>query len=222
MISGIKPLNDWQKECKDGLRNALRASVEIMGKNGAEACKHAIILMAQSAAKITPKAPNKRPVSSDINTRSEFVTVYNKDGKQSRLFKFNFDTKKSVGVGTRMSGTWAQAQKIANRGLAQRSWMWGLKNLNAGKITSRPISGVGRMITISTEKVIGYILENALSYITKILPAGWEYEIARRAGDRIMHQAKQKIEREYLREMRNVRRGGYAMGQGIQRFFVRA
>lgn len=215
MSSGIKPLNDWQNECKDGLQKALQASVEIMGRNGAEACKHAIILMAQSAAALTKQSPKNRKPEQDPRIKGrggQFVRVFKKTGEESKLYRLSLEN----------DAEWQKAKLIANRGLAKRSWMWGLSRLDSSKVTSRPIPGVGRMININTSKLIGYILQNALSYIVKILPAGWEFTVAEKASNKIMKQAKMKIEREYLREMRNVRRGGYAMGQGIQRFFVRA
>lgn len=215
MTNGITPLNDWQKECKDALGNALKASVEICGRTGAEACKHAIILMAESARALTKQAPKNRKTEHDPRIKGrggEFMRVFKKDGKETKFYRFAFEN----------DAAWIKAKNIANRGLAKKSWMWGLKNLNAAKVTSRPLPGVARMITIQTEKVIGYILQNALSYLTKILPSGWEYSVAQSAGNKIMRQAVMKIENGFMREMRSVRRAGFAAGLGISRFILRA
>lgn len=216
MSSGIKMVGDWRTGIENPLRFALAASVEICGRNMAEACKHAIILMAQSAAKETPQAKVNRQVLTDDKKR-KYVEVY-KQGNSTpkRFYQFRANV-----LGKYL---WENARKIGNRGLAKRSWMWGLKGLNV-QSGSRPLYGVTTLKTIATEKYAGYILTDRLKYLPKILRPGWEQRVRMAAENRIMKQAQMKLEREWATKMRGITRGaksaGRAMG-GIGRYFLRA
>jgi hypothetical protein len=214
MTNGITMVGDWQAECKNALRNALRASVEISGRTGIEACKHAIILMAQSARALTKQSPKNRKVEHDPRFRGkagEFIRIFRQNKSESRFFRFHFKD----------NSEWQTARRIANRGLAKRSWMWGLKNLNK-TIDSKEIPGVGSLIKIQTEKVVGYILKNALSYLKKALPSGWEYVVVQKAANKIMHNARKKIENDFMRERRGTWRKGFVGGFGLNKFFLKA
>jgi hypothetical protein len=217
----LKTLGDWQKKIAVPLNDVLAVSMDICGRTGAEACKHAMILMAQSARAITPKAPPRRPIASDVHTHAEYVTTYKKDGTNSRVFKFMFGDPKRGGAGATLEGTWAQAQKIANRGLAARSWMWGLKKFGVAS-AGKPMGGVTTLMTITGEKACGYILTDRIKYLLKIMPAGWESTVAQRAGNKIMKQAAMKIERQWKSEMARSRRAGAAVGKNLARYFLRA
>jgi hypothetical protein len=216
----LKTLGNWQKQIDAPLRDVLAVSMDVCGRNAAEACKHALILMAQSAKGITPKSPLRRAVATDMRTHADFVTTYKKSGGESRIFKFMFGDPKRGGEGATLKGTWAQAQIIKNRGLAARSWMWGLKGMNGGA-GGRAIPGVAKTLTIIGEKAWGYILRNSLSYLVKIMPTGWESRVGEMAGNKIMKQAAMKIERQWKAEMARARRGGAMAGTNLARHFMR-
>ena len=100
--------------------------------------------------------------------------------------------------------------------------MWGLKGLDASKVTSKPFPGVAHTMTILNEKSCGYILQNTLSYLLKILPTGWEAAVMQKAGNKIMKQAAMKIERQWRSELARPRRAGMAVARGLASYFTRA
>ncbi|MDD4860793.1 MAG: hypothetical protein PHH96_02180 [Smithellaceae bacterium] len=211
MTNGIKPIGDWPTQIKNPLKDALRASVEICGRTGAEACKHAIILMAQSAVAMTKQAPKNRKVEQDPRIKGkggQFARVFKKTGGETKFYRLSMDEEK-----------WRKVKLIANRGLAKKSWMWGLRGL--GKPSAKPIPGVAWITTLATKNVGGYILNNALSYLLKILPAGWEQVVQQKAANKIMKQAVIKIERNFMAEMRKTRRTGMAVGAGLSKYFLK-
>ena len=212
----IKMIGDWKKEIGVPLRNALAVSMDVTGRTGAEACKHAIILMAQSARALTPQSKKKRKVERDAsNYGAEYVNVWSK-GRESRFYRWNFLRK------SKAKGTWEQAQQIKNRGLAKRSWIWGLKALGKTMAGSRPMSGIAIVKSILGEKSSGYILTDRMSYLLRILPAGWEQSVAMKAGNKIMAQARDKLQRQWKCEMlRNMRSRRQAIA-GISKYFLKA
>lgn len=211
----LRTLGDWQKQMAIPLQDILRVSMDVVGKTGAGACMQCLILMAQSARAMTPKSKSKRPVEIDVGLHgAKYVNVFHK-GKQSRLYEFNFLR------GGKMEGTWDQARIIKNKGLAARSWMWGLRGMK-GALIGRPIPGVAKTLTILGEKACGYILQNSLSYLLKIMPAGWQAAVATKAGNKIMKQAAMKIERQWKSEMSHARRGGMGIGLSLARHFAGA
>lgn len=211
----LKTLGDWQKKLAVPLRDVLAVSMDVTGRNGAEACKHAIILMAQSASAMTKQAPKNRKVLKDFNNRP-YIQRYNKQGPFA-MYPPMSKKENPRGYADFMN-RW---QPIANRGLAKKSWMWGLRGLDAGIKSSRPIPGVAKTMKILSEKSCGYILQNALSYLLKILPAGWQAAVAEKAGNKIMKQAAMKIERQWRSELSRPRRGGMAVGRGLASYFAR-
>jgi len=215
MKSGIVMVGDWKKQLQDPLRAALNASVNICGRTAAEACKHAIILMAQSARALTKQSPTKRKIEQDPSIKGkggQFIRIFKKNGEQSRFFRFAFPS----------DAEFQTARVIKGRGLARRSWMWGLKGLAPGKSDGKSLPGVSKLFTISSAKSFGYILTDSLHYLTKILPAGWEYTVREKAGNKIMHQARAKIENSFVREMKNARRAGFAGGVDLAKYILRA
>lgn len=220
MSGEIKMVGDWRQGITDPLGMALATSVAVCGRTMAEACKHAIILMAQSAAALTPQAKRKRKIERDMRLHgAEYVTVHKKEGAQSRIYKFKFNPIEQARSGA-LKGTWEQAQNIANRGLAKRSWMWGLRGLGQPSV-SRPIPGVAYVKSIISETHAGYILRDTLKYLIKILPAGWEQTVKQKAENKIMRQAKMKLEREWGSAMRRKQRAGAVIGRGIGQYFLR-
>lgn len=211
----LKTLGEWDKEIGVPLKDALRVSIAITGRTGEEACKHALILMAESARAMTPKSKKNRKVHND--SIGKFVGVYRqqKGNRVTRLYEFAFSEDNP----DRIEGTWEQAKLIGNRGLAKRSWMWGLNRLGVAKREGKEISAASRVYSVTRETVSGYIKENRLNYITKIMPAGWEREVTRKATNKIMAQAQRKIERQWQSAMRRRTR---SQVRSINQFFLKA
>lgn len=217
---------DAVKTIRDRLQYALAMSVEIMGRTGEEACRHAMILMAQSARALTMKSKATRPVLRDGASGgsgrgdrlkgARFVEVFEQGKKQpSRVYeyfyKFGFKGR------PKFSGSFDDAKKIKNQGLAKRSWMWGLRAINGPAPERSPIRGTYSLHTISSEKTCGYIKENKLSYITEAMPASWESDVAMAATNKIMKQAQMKIERKWVGA---VKKEGRASVRTLQSFFL--
>ena len=221
--SNIKMVKDWRKEMEVSLNGAINATHEIAGRSLAEACKHAIIMMAQSASRMARQAQKKRPVLADIRTHAEFIEIYRQKKPVTRIFKHMFGDPKRGGAGATLRGTWQQAQTIKNRGLAKRSWMWGLKALNAPQgQAKKPISGVGWLKKIITPTHGGFILGNNLSYILKVMPAGWQATIKQLVANKIMKQAQVRLENQWKAEMRRQRRAVVRVAADLGKYFLRA
>jgi len=182
--ASITPVGDWAQKVDRPLREALRASVEVCGRTGEEACRHALILMAQSARKLAKTARKNRTVERD--DYGKYVEVYNKGRSGPRkVYEWMFSKNRLE----RIPGTWENAKRIGNRGLAKRSWMWGLGRLGAGSVGAA-IRGTSRVYSILTEKVSGYVKENRLDYIQQAMPSGWEAMVEASASNKIKAQAK--------------------------------
>ena len=207
----FKTIGNWQNGLAVPLRDALAVSMDVIGRTGEEACKHAMILMAQSARALTKKAPKNRPVLRDSHL-GPYVEVYHK-GKRgaSKSYRWNVEHKGEI--------TWEQAKRIKNAGLAKRSWMWGLNRLgqDAG---SREIPGASAFYVVNQPNLHGYVKENRLGYLSKpkVMEAGWESTVLMRAGNKIMAQARDKLERVWKR---HVARGERSTGRTVASFFTR-
>jgi len=168
-------------------------------------------MMAQSARQMTPAAKRSRPVQRDAQLNgAEYVEVYGQAKRPpSRLYRFRFSEK--ANPSDRLPGTWANARKIGNTGMAKRSWFWGLRNLPGAPYAmgGKPYRNVARMLTLRGrgDEAYGLILENRLAYITKILPADYEAQAARAAGNRILTIAARKIEADNVRDIKKIVRG---------------
>lgn len=231
MSEGIfKLVGDWKKEMNVPLSTALQASIDVIGRTGEEACRHAIILMSQSASAITETSPQKRKIMRDPAfggtgkgnrlKGSRYIEVWNQGDKQAtKLFeyrwKFGFRDK------PKLTGTFEEARTIVHRGLAKRSWMWGLGRF--GKHTARAgIRGLFKIHTILGETVSGYVKENRLGYLAKAMPAAWPQMVEQAAANKIMKQAQMKLQRRWQAEMRRERRAWNAAGATISKNFLRA
>jgi hypothetical protein len=219
--TGIKTVGEWGPQVENPLRYALAMSMTVLGKELVEACKHAIILMAQAARKMTPQSLRYRPVASDVWTHSEYVEVFRQNKPPTRIFKFMFGDPKRGGAGATMPGTWKDAQKIANRGLASRSWMWGPAQW-LKQDSSKPIPGVTTIFAVNTGNYAGYILPDRIVYLEKIMPAGWKQAVETSAANKILWQVKNKIIGLYARTLNRNFRTGAGTGMGLSKFFLKA
>lgn len=86
--------------------------------------------------------------------------------------------------------------KIKNRGLARRSWMWGIKGLSKG-----PLAGVTDIQSIFAGDDCGLVLIDRLNYILKTVPAGFSETATRKATDSIMAQVARRVEQRFSVEV---------------------
>jgi len=162
--------------------------------------------MAQSASAMAKKAPARRPILKD-GAGFEYINTYKKGQKQPiPLHKFKFEQSKNNAAWQKkwnINGTWAQARKIKNRGLAKRSWLWGLRKLGGAEGGKGAIPGTSRVYSIVDKNQFDFVKEDRLHYIWEAMPKGWQAEVRMRAGNKIMAQAANKIERDWTRTMGN-------------------
>lgn len=194
----LRPVGDWAGTIKAFLRDALHVSVDVCGRTGEEACRHAVILMAQSAQKLTKQAPALRKIKHDQYGR--YIEQWWGDGQIRKWYDWRWSLPEGQG---RPEVSFESLLDIRNRGLAKRSWMWSLQKLGTTS-SRRPLPGVSRVYTLRTKHVVGYVKENKLHYLNKIMPAGWEQTVAMRAGNKIMAQARLKLERQWRAAMNQV------------------
>lgn len=201
----IRMVNDWNSATGRMTVAALNAAKDVMNKSSDKICKTAIWYMAQSAAKITKLSAKTREVVRNPSFRhlvsAQQYKNLNKNGNDGR------DYYKWTATKLMPQGKWKpifandpkDIRKIKGRGLAQRSWMWGLgrgKGI-AGTYEFKTVtSGTG-----SGKLVGGYILRDKLDYILKALPAGWEKDVESKAINRIMKQAARKLERDFRNQV---------------------
>jgi len=215
----LKPTNNWQAEMRGGLRDALNASMTVIGRTGEQACRHALILMSQSAGKMVRKdRRSTRPIQRDEH--GEYVEVYTQKRREPyHVYKWMFSDDNPQ---ERIPGTWQNARKIGNIGLGKRSWLWGLRRLGAKQAATRPpIPGMSSVYTISGETASGYVKVNRLSYMVKALEKnapGWERLVEIMAGNKIMAQAKRRLERRWKAQMKRRER---MAGRAIQSYFLK-
>lgn len=183
----IRAVNNWRATMHAQYSDALRVSMDVWRRDASEATKHMLILMAQSASAQAPKAAARRPVLRD--ERGEYVEVFRQGRPESRRYKWQFERPDA-------RITWDQARRVGSRGLARRSWLWGLSK------SGKPISGTSRVDQIrSGARMIGWLKENRLSYIDKIMPSGFETVAAAKATNKLMKQAEMKMVKDFEREI---------------------
>jgi len=215
MKNGITQVGNWQAETNKLLNDALRASVEVTGRDGENATRHAIILMAQSARKMTKQAKKNRKIQRTADKRP-YLLKTSKGGRKRRWYLP--DRKREPEEYAEKLAKW---RPIRGRGLAKRSWMWGLKGLKGSPMAKgKPLSGVAYLKKILGSQACGYVLTNSLNYILKIMPPGWQAAVARKAGNRIMKQAARKLESRWKRKMEGPRPAGAGVPAGLEKYFL--
>ena len=188
MKISIKALDDWNKRLDVPLSNAMAASIEIVGGTGRKACEKALVYMAMSAARarnnLTQAAKKNRPTLEDKH--GKYVERYRYDGKIAKDYKWSVER-----AGNR---TWDQAREIVNRGLARRSWMWGIADFHK-QAKGKPIYGVADVAEIVAKNECGLILTNRLGYIQSAIVPNLEQQVATMASNSIMAQSAREIEK---------------------------
>jgi len=262
----LTTLGRWDKQIGVPLGDALAVSMDVTGRTGEEACQHAIILMAQSAAARTRVAKKLRKVVKNPDDRwktdgrrAPFGVMRYSKGK--RVFRPIFRTgeygkqrffdKRSMAFFTHTGpnkNTWTKMasgadianpsivvpgimtdkrRKIGRRGLAKSSWLWGLSRLKArGRLLQKEIPGVTNVARYTAQNLNGYVLTNRLRYITAngVMAPGWEAAVAIAATNKIMAQARNKLEAKWRREMgmpRRARNAPHSDNASIARYFLK-
>jgi hypothetical protein len=211
---------NWEGKMADRLENILARSVQITGKTGEQTLQRAMITMSKTLAgagsgsteALTPIAPARRLVEPNprfahlLRKKQYKAQMIKNPSLRYRYFKFRSWklTQESRGMRelfsnylTRPPAKQRDIGKIGNRGLARRSWMWGLGAF--GVSTARAgIPGVATLAGVVEGRMAGYVKENRLAYVEGILPGGWEKEAERRAGAIIMHTDARRLETAWL------------------------
>jgi hypothetical protein len=223
MNDGLKLLGDWNAKIHTTLQDSLSVSVDVMGRTGEEACRHALILMAQSARAMAPKAPARRPVTVNPKFRHllpHAATLRMREAGQdvSPYFKLTATRLGQRGDTALYANEKARIAKIGRRGLLKRSWMWGLAAMGASGDTGNAIPGTSAVYGLIEGNMAGYVKENRLAYAAKAMPSGWETEVEQRAGNKIMAQARVKLQNAWVGA---VQRGGRANAErALSDFFI--
>jgi hypothetical protein len=223
MASGasLQAIGNWDKEVGVGLSTALSVAMDISGKTGEKACRQALVFMAQSASSprhnVTGASKKNRPTKRDEH--GPYVENYRRGhtGFQ-KLYKWMFEDDNANRQEGMIPGSFKNARVIGNRGLARRSWMWGLSRLG-GKSKGAAIRGTYRVSSLRGETVNGYLKENKLDYIIKALKPGWERMVERLASNRIMAQARNKLESKWRRRV-GARKGVKPSAKALSTYFL--
>lgn len=168
------------------LQAVLTRSVQEIRRSAPEACKHAVIVMAGSAAKATPKGKALRPARDNPLFRHLLrKSQYKKLGQAGKDLRPYFkltgfklrqppNQPKSLYANQRRAIT-----KIRRVGTAKSSWAWGLRKLNkAAAAQQREIPGVTTVENwmhgnLQNGGSAGTLMDNRLSYVEKIMGSGW-------------------------------------------------
>jgi hypothetical protein len=210
--TSLRLIGDWKaKKVQARLEDALNVSVDVMGRTGEDACRHAIILMAQSARARTPMAPARRPVEKNPRFKHLLSKAQYKSlpagTPQYPYFQYRAFRLTQAGRGQQeiFSNDRQRLGRISNRGLAKRSWMWGLAAFGQNEGPRGAIPGTSAVYGVKEQRVAGYVKENRLGYIMAAMPSGWEQEVEQAASNKIMAQAAVKMGRAWQGA---VQRGG--------------
>lgn len=201
----LKVIGEWDKEIGIPLQTAMKVSMETLNKTGLEALGRCIVMMAQAVRKMTPKSGKLRTVIKEVKDGlGPYVNVWSQktDNRVGRIYQWQFSQDNP----NRLDGTWEQAKKIANSGMAQRSWFWGLRGLpGAPAFQGKPYPGIAKLLKLrgSGDETAGYILENRLAYMTKILPSDYEAQAVRSVGNKTLADAARRMEQNFARQFKS-------------------
>lgn len=219
-------MQHWQNGMRMWLRDALRISMEVTGRSGARVCRDAIIDMAQTARKETPKAPANRPVEVETERGlGKYVTIYRQRQPPYRRYEWMYSpTLLPADIAKYNPGgkTWADAKRIRKAGLSGQSWFWPLRGIGKEQATGDhpPIPGATSLYTIRQANNCGYIEANRLSWITAIMPAGWEQRCQVSAENRMMANAIRQVGAEWQPALARDNHGSMPSKETLDAFFT--
>lgn len=198
--TSFKIVGNWRAKVHTTLSQALQVSIDVFHREAGQAVKHAVILMAQSAASkgnpVTPTAKKRRELLS--NAQGQFVERWRQGWSNAqKIYKWKFhQTANFLGNEGYDAAGWEKAQIIKAPGLARRSWMWGLAEWG-GKEERRAIPGTYETAFKQTKEMVEAVKRNKLGYINKIMMPGWEAIVATRATNKILAQSAKKMEKKF-------------------------
>lgn len=226
----LTPAGDWAGDMRRFLQQALHVSMEVCSRTGEEACRHALILMTQSARALTRIAPKRRPVLENgrfkhLLRKGQYKAWAMAGHDMSYYYRYHAFALDQTAAGMHeiFANDKDRIARIGRRGLAKRSWMWGLSRLGLSG-ESRAIPGASAVYTYRKgQSIVGYAKEDRLSYIEKAMPAGWEPTVVARAGNKIMAQAALKLEGRWRSAMSRLDFGrmGETKRQALDIYFLR-
>lgn len=188
----LKAVGKWNDRINVPLSNALFASTEMLGKTGYKACEMALVYMAKSAGsktgKLTKQSIKKRKID--------------KTGKYGDriVFREGSETEKKMYVWN-LTKPIEEMRTIRLRGLAKRSWMWGLKDFHNVKPDGHAIRNAGDVRVFTGETMCGISLRNKLPYIDKVIVSNLQEVVSKRATNSIMYQVARNVERKFSVEI---------------------
>jgi hypothetical protein len=221
MQAHLRAIGNWQAQIEVPLRDALAASVQFLGRTGQEACKHVVIMMAQSARKNTSVAAKKRPIQRGANGR-DFIEVLRQppkppitvwlpeDGTRGGERVTAYTDRTSVkALGKTRAELVGEFGQIKNRGLAKSSWFWGGAGRASGA-SEKPAPRAG-MVTfgpITSPGEVGWELVNRLPFIQApgVMKPGWEAQAHASAIARLRVAVARKIGPKWVGMVQNGRK----------------
>ncbi len=192
----LEPVGNWSNQIEIPLHNAMQAGIELWGNSGRKACERAMVYMARAAGSasqnLTKQAKKNLKVQRDEG--GQFVQPWNA-GKRYKWMFSEENMRKPATSRPTLLPSWEVAKRVPNRGLARRSWMWGIKGL--AKSTSKPIPGVGVLTEELKPNLCALVLTNRLDYIDRATVPNIQEIVARSASNQIMAQVAKRAEREF-------------------------
>ena len=193
----FKLTTDWLKAMDAPLNSALYVSRDVFKRSAFEACKHALILMAKSARRLTKTSLKQRKVlvhewATKVMgkmKKHKYVECWQQGSTSpKRVYQSQFDPDSA----NQLEGSWDRAKHIKNSGLGKRSWMW---QFGEGKkfAGATVLIQMGQNGNDDTSKPVGLILINKLAYLLKILPSGWDKTCADNAVKNILGQTAKRL-----------------------------
>ena len=210
-IASLKTVGNWSEQTRISMRDALAVSMDVLRNSGGEAVGKCINAMRISAAVLTDKGKKNRPVVDNPSFRhflrkDQYKKVAMQGNRMGDYFRFTADKLMQPESGKSLIALYANDKKriapIKRAGMAKESWGWGGSAKVGGKMgKQKRLKNVTSFLTVLGKTSCGYIFTNKLSYILKALPGGWESTVMEKVGNRIMGQARDKLEREWLRRV---------------------
>lgn len=233
----VQTVGNWRSEVGVPLEEAIRTSMAVMGRTAEDSTKQAIVLMSQSARAITPKAKARR-VQMQSTTFGPYLIdwrgAFARQGASRNIYKMWFEPSyspdsladeqaKRLVVALRTSGsTYEEQRRIKMAGMAKDSWLWGIKKLTKSTASTK-FTDLKRVVTagktITKGKEYGHWVNNRVSYIVSILPSGWERLVELAAGNKMMAQARKRLEQDFKSSMARASARGRSGASAIGRLF---
>lgn len=190
-IGTLIPVGNWERAVERPLDRVLGYTMQATKKTRDEVTVWAVVLMAQSAARLTPISKTRRKIERNP-TFGDFIPVWKK-GREVPVF-----------LGSRKSNpenyekTKNMVSPIRLRGMARASWMWGISKLGKPTAAQRFVDRKGVVSGHKVEELgyRGHEITNRLSYISKIMPAGWQKTAEQKAVARMTFIAERGLTRD--------------------------